>query len=60
MSEPNGVPKRKRVSRFARATRHSSANWLATLEIGPTSPPSFWSRFCVPRSPHEWLEITPG
>ena len=60
MSEPKGVPKVKRVSRLARATRHSSANAVDTLEIGPTRPPSFWRRFWLPGSPQEWLEITPG
>ena len=29
-------------------------------EIGPTRPPSFWSRFWLPRSPQLWLEIRPG
>ena len=45
ISEPNPVPKKKRESRFARAIRHSSANAVDTLEIGPTIPPSAWRRF---------------
>jgi hypothetical protein len=53
MSDPKGVPNVNRVSRLARAVRHSSENEVETLEIGPTSPPSFCRRFWLPGSPQE-------
>ena len=51
MSEPKPSPNKKRGSRFARASRHSAANALASWEIGPIRPPSRWMRFWLPESP---------